>query len=143
MTQLHPLANVIVWLSEQRGVTPVIVTPKYLTLRPIFLVELAKSLHQQVDRSIRIDWYRHVPTGWSLVGDQWARWQAQHINRSLRRAFREDDRQVTLQITASIARPGGVNRELVIGWCDELSLLPAWTRPIQLAGSPSTSRAAA
>ena len=105
MSQLDPLAKAIVRLSQQRGVTPVIVTPNHWTLRPIFFIEMAKSLQTQVDRSLRIDWCRPVPTAWSLFGDQLARRQARRINRALQRAMKSCAHDVSLQITASVARP--------------------------------------
>lgn len=138
MTQLDPLAKAIVRLSQQRGVTPVIVTPHSLTLRAIFFIELAKSLQQHAGRSIRIDWCRRVPSAWSLLGDQLARWQARRINRALHQAFKTCEHDVSLQITATVARPGGINRQLVVGWCSEDMELPPWTIPVHLAGSPAS-----
>ena len=138
MTPLQPIAREILRLSEERAVTPVIVTPRYLSLRPIFLVELSKALSAHTDRAIRIDWCRHVPSAWSLFTDQLARFQAHAINRRLRQTCKSRGSEATLQITASIARPGGAHRQLVIGWCSEDFRLPLWTVPIQLSGEPTS-----
>jgi hypothetical protein len=143
MSALQPIAREIVRLSEQRALTPVIVTPRYLSLRPIFLLELSGALAAHTDRVIRIDWCRRVPTAWSLIGDYLARQQARAINRELWQRWKHREKGVTLQITASIARPGGAQRQLVIGWCSDDFRLPSWTIPIRLSGEPASDRAAA
>lgn len=139
MTHLQAIAGEMVRLSETSGKTPVLITPRYLSLRTIFLVELVKSMATQTNRDLRIDWCRPVPSTWSLVGDQAARVRSKAINRSLENASRDLGLTASLQITASIARPGGANRELVIGWCNELFQLPMWTIPIYLSGQAGQS----
>ena len=138
MTPLQPIAREILRLCEERVLTSVIVTPKYLSLRPVFLDELAKALAAQTDRTVRIDWCRRVPSAWSLITDHLARLQARTINRRLHQSSRSRGSEATLQITASIARPGGAHRQLVIGWCSEDFPLPSWTVPIRLSGEPSS-----
>jgi hypothetical protein len=140
MTPLQPIAREILRLSEERAVTPVIVTPRYLSLRPIFLVELSGALAAHTDRALRIDWCRHVPSAWTLLTDHLDRLQARRINRRLRQTSKSRGSEATLQITASIARPGGAHRQLVIGWCSEDFTLPPWTVPIRLSGEPSSVR---
>lgn len=143
MTPLQPIAREIVRLSEERALTPVIVTPPYLSLRAIFLVELSRAIAEHTDRPLRIDWCRRVPKATSLIGDVVAQLQARAINRKLLQAANHPRSAATLQITASIARPGGPHRHLVIGWCCEDSQLPAWTVPIELSGEPMSVPAAA
>lgn len=140
LTTLQPIAHELVCLSVERGVTPVFVTSKYLVLRPAFLVELAGALADHTDRPVRIDWCRPVPTASTLVGDLWARGQAQMINRALHIAFRQRHTDAALQITASLARPGGVHRQFVIGWCSDDYPLAPWTLPVYLTGESSASR---
>jgi hypothetical protein len=135
MTPLEPIALELVRLSERRALTPVLVTPSYLELRPVFLVELARALVAKTERAIRIDWCRQVPSVWSLIADQTARYRAKSFNRALQQVAADHIDRVSLQITASIARPGGTDRKLVIGWCSEAFELPTWTVPVFLSGS--------
>ena len=143
MSQLKPIAIEMVRLCDQRALTPVIVTPTYLSLKPIFLVELCDAVLEHADRAVRIDWCRPVPSVWTLLSDQFARVEARAINRRLGRLSKQRGRDIRLQITASIARPGGANRQLVIGWCGDEFKLPPWAAAIQLSGEPMSSRVAA
>ncbi len=143
MTPLQPIAKEIIRLSDERALTPVIVTPRYLSLRDVFLVELSRALMAQSDRSVRIDWCRRVPKASSLISDHLARLQARAINRKLKQTAKGPQVEATLQITASIARPGGAHRQLVIGWCCEDFELPSWTIPIHLSGEPMSRQAVA
>jgi hypothetical protein len=47
-----------------------------------------------------------------------------------------DHQNASLQITATIARPGGPTRDLVIGLSDARQELPPWTTAIWLGSSP-------
>lgn len=143
MSQLKPIAVEMVRLCDQRARTPVIVTPKYLALRSVFLVELCDALLQHADRSVRIDWCRPVPSARTLLSDQLARVEARAINRRLGRLSKQRAQDVHLQITATIARPGGANRQLVVGWCGDDFKLPPWASAIELSGEPMSSRDAA
>jgi hypothetical protein len=144
MSQLKPIASEMVRLCDQRALTPVIVSPKYLALRPIFLVELCHAVLDHAERGVRIDWCRPMPSARTLLSDQLARVEARAINRHLKRLSKQRSQDVRLQITASIARPGGANRQLVIGWCGDDFKLPPWAAAIELSGEPmSSSRIAA
>jgi hypothetical protein len=108
-----------------------------LTLRPVFLIELCDAVARESGRVVRIDWCRPVPAITSLLSDFVARLQAGSINRQLQRAGAERGWQASLQITASISRPGGIQRQLVIGWTGDKMPLPTWTVPIQLCSEPA------
>ena len=82
---LRPLADEILRLSERYNSTPVLVTPSYLSLRQQFFVELVGTLFKKTNRSVRIDWYRGMPTLFSLVGDRIAAVHAARMNRALDR----------------------------------------------------------
>jgi hypothetical protein len=133
---LQEIADEIIRLSQRRGSTPVLVTPNYISLRPRFFLELVDTLACKSDQSIRIDWYRPMPGLFTLVGDRIARARAGHINRSLDAIMAGRPLSASIQITASIARPGGPNRNLVIGLCDHRLILPTWTTRIYLGGAP-------
>jgi hypothetical protein len=115
----------------------VLVLPKYLTLRPVFLVELCDALARETGRAVRIDWCRPMPSVATMLSDFAARLRASSINRQLQREGAERGWQASLQITASISRPGGVQRQLIIGWTGDTMPLPAWTIPIHLGSEPA------
>jgi len=134
---LQSLADEIIRLSEQRTSTPVLVTSSYLSLRQRFLLELVGALANRTPRSLRIDWYRRIPGYFSLIGDRLALAQTARNNRALDSLMSGHEPKPVIQITASIGRPGGAGRDLVIGLCDENLELPPWTTPIRLGGTPS------
>jgi hypothetical protein len=105
-------------------------------LRRRFFLELTVTLAEQSSQSIRIDWYRPMPGLFTFIGDRIASARAAHINRSLEAVMAERPSSASIQITASIARPGGRNRKLVIGLCDHRLPLPTWTTKIRLGSSP-------
>lgn len=138
---LQQLADEIIRLSEQHAVTPVLVTPRYLSLREPFFLELVGTLADKTPRSIRIDWYRVIPGVLGLIGHRVAVARAARINRKLSSLMSQRDATAMVQVTASIARPGGIRRDLSIGLCDQRLELPTWTAPIRLGGSPSVTPA--
>ncbi|MDC0295610.1 hypothetical protein OAL35_02020 [bacterium] len=133
---LDPLARIIVDLSQRRGVTPVLVTPRSVGLRTLFFCELSKALMPHVSQSIRYDWCQEFPSGFSLFKDYSARWQAVRANRTLNQLGSDVNRELSIQITALIARPGGSNRQFVVGFCEHGIDLPSWATAIQLSGLP-------
>lgn len=134
---LRQLADEIIRLSERYRSTPVLVTPTYLSLRKRFFLELVGTLVEETDRSIRIDWYRGIPSLFSLVGDQIASAHAASMNRTLASLMSGHEATAKIQITGLIARPGGMERDLVIGLCDQQLALPTWATPIRLGTSPT------
>ncbi len=134
---LRQLADEIIRLSERHRSTPVLVTPDYLSLRTRFFLELVAALVEKTDRPIRIDWCRGIPSMFSLVGDQIARAHAARMNRALESLMSGREATASVQITGLIARAGGVERDLVVGVCDQHLILPTWTTPIRLAASPT------
>lgn len=131
---LDLLASQLIRLSQQRGLTPVIVTPPYLALRQRFFVELVGAIRARTARPIRIDWCRPVPSVLSLFGDSLAGWRVASTNRALATIGPSvEGKAATMQITATIGRPGGLQRDLVIGWCTNTQPLPAWTTAIELS----------
>lgn len=130
---LDLLSTQLVRLSEQRGSTPVLITPPHLTLRNRFFVELVKSLATITNRPIRIDWYRPVPSVSSVVTDLFANWRVVCTNRSIGSVAGPAHKLGMMQITASLSRPGGIHRDLVVGWCNAPLPLPPWATPIELS----------
>jgi hypothetical protein len=140
---LQQLAEEIIRLSQRRASTPVLVTPKYLSLRKRFFLELIGTLAANTERSMRIDWYRPMPGNFSLVGDWIAAARVSITNRAIASMMAGkasgNSCICRIQVTASIGRPGGISRELVIGLCDERLELPPWASAIRLGGSPEQS----
>jgi hypothetical protein len=134
------LAQTVVRLSDQRASTPVLVTPRYLSLRKPFFIELVRTLSQLSNRPIRVDWYRRVPSVISLGSDAAARLWLSGINRTIASIAPPDQPIGMMQITATISRPGGIFRDLVVGWCDDQLPLPAWATAIHLSCSDGTVR---
>ena len=141
---LRELADEILRLSEHRASTPVLVTPSYLSFRQRFFLELVRTLANKTDRSIRIDWYRRMPGYFSFIGDSLASLRVSRDNRALARLMSQHCGNVgpsvgsaaKIQIAATIARPGGAERDLVVGLCDHRLELPPWTTPIRLGSKP-------
>lgn len=127
------LSKQLVRLSEQRGSTPVLVTPPYLSLRRPFFVELVRSIASVTTRPIRIDWYRPVPSVASLASDTVAHWRVASTNRAIASIAEPTHPLGMMQITASISRPGGIHRDLVVAWCNSAIPLPPWTTAIELS----------
>ena len=168
---LQQIAKHIVILADRRASTPVLITPPYLSFRASFYIELTRELSTHTNRSIRIDWYKGMPTPTTLLSHQVAAWQVRSINRALLRQtsgtrhrrtqmtrgiensssqnFQQGDQAppalqprehapiASVQIAATIARPGGQNRDLVIGLADARLQLPLWTTAIWLGSSPA------
>lgn len=134
---LRQLADEIIRLSERYRSTPVLVTPSHFSLRKQFFLELVGTLAEKTDGSIRIDWYRGMPSLFSLVGDRIASAHAASMNRALASLTSGREPTADIQITGLIARPSGVGRDLVIGLCDQHLTLPPWTTPIRLGASPA------
>lgn len=132
---LHQLADEIVRLNEQHRSTPVLVTPRYLSLRKSFFVDLVVTLFEKTGRSIRIDWCRGMPSPFSLVGDRIASVRAARMNRALA-SLTSIGATARFQINGLVARPSGVGGDLVIGICDQQLTLPGWATPIRLGASP-------
>lgn len=125
--QLRELARQIVRLSDEHGSTPVLVLPPYLSLRRPFYESLVAELSEQTQRPIRFDWCRPTTGLTAAISDRVAQFRAARLSRSISRVT-----DAVFVLTASIARPGGPRRDLVIGLCDEQLPLPPWTTPIRI-----------
>lgn len=132
---LHQLAGEIVRLSERQASTPVLITPDYLSFRPDFFVALSRQLWADCQRDVRFDWFRCGQSLLSEIGTRFSRFQAAKINRALA-ADTQRSADASIMITATIGRPGGVCRDLVVGLCDDHCELPEWSTPIRIGGSP-------
>ena len=134
---LDRLASVMIELSQHQGLTPVVVTPSFITPEPVFFTRLASTLSTATNRAIRFDWFREVPRGIPSLSDLWAMRFSRRINRELECCQISPDRSdsglnATLQITPMLARPGGKNRHFVVGWADAKQKLPTWAAAIHL-----------
>lgn len=137
---LSRLAEMIVWLSDEQGSTPVIVLPEHLSLRPPFFIqlagELAGRLGNTAQRPIRFDWCQTPQRFFARSRARWARLQAKRLTAMLASqndvAGERGVGPVTVEVTASIGRPGGQRRDLVIGVCEASLDLPAWTTAIRI-----------
>ena len=136
---LAELADALVRLSDRHASTPAVVTPTYLSLRPPFFVALADQIHSRSGRWPQFDWHRHTGALAASLTDRWARRRAATINRALAAAglagTDSDGDRSEIALTAMIRRPGGADRTLVVGWCDEGTELPGWVTPIYLSGA--------
>ena len=133
---LQQLADEIIRLSQQHQLTPVLITPRHLSLRLPFFVELSDCLASRTSRSIRIDWLRPVPSAWSLIADRLASRRAHRANRLLLSSMSDQSGPAKIQLTVSIARPLGKRGDLAVGLADDRLKLPTWAAPIRLGGSP-------
>jgi hypothetical protein len=142
MMPLQQLANEIIRLNERYGLTPVLVTPRYLSLRGQFFIELATALAEQSDRSISFDWLAWTPVAKSittpldLLRNHIAGIRAIRTNHRLAAAMSGLPGTARIQVTASIARPSAVDHPLVIGCCDQRQALPIWASAIRLGSTP-------
>lgn len=134
---LEELAQAIIRLNEQHASTPVLVSPRYLSLQPPFFVALASQIHGHSGRSLRFDWHRRRSGLAAALTDRWAQLQAARINRALAIAAGNapENGRCEIAITAMIGRPGGVHRKLIVGLCEEGAELPGWGTPIYLSGA--------
>ncbi len=147
---LRGLAETIVRLSDEHGSTPVIVMPRHLSLRTPFFVELAKELGQRLsgsqatekldneanandksgvdlERQIRFDWCLTPQRLFASTRAKLAKFQSARLTMHLAQST-----GATVEVTASIARPGGQRRDLVVGLCDDALELPPWTTAIRI-----------
>lgn len=140
---LGRLASEMLRVHDWAGSTPVILVPRQFVLRPPFFAALAGALLARTSRRIRFDWCRPDTDLLSRLGDLSVRLQVARLNRLLLRIAEPrctadtDPRQRPLarvEISATIGRPGGSRRDLVIGVCAEGRELPPWTTPIYLFG---------
>lgn len=132
---LRQLSTEIIRLTQPAVQTPVLVTPGFLSVRPAFLIALIAALAEQTDRTIRIDWLRTGTGLRGVVGDRIAAIQAARVNRTLAAVLSNRHTTASIQLTASIGRPGGRDHGLVIGICQDDQPLPSWAAPIRLAAS--------
>jgi hypothetical protein len=139
---LGQLADEIVRQSREMTHTPVLVTPSYLSLRTPFFVHLIDAIGQRSRLPVRVDWYRDPGSHLlGLMASIAARQQAKSINRRLRNAAGSNQSHTpttvgSIEITASIARPGSAPDLLVVGLCDDRIELPSWTAAVRLSGWP-------
>lgn len=124
---LGPLVDALIRLSDRGGMTPVLVTPRPIGLRPMFFAAIAAEVIGRTARPVRIDWYRPSVGLAERFAEPLARRFTRRLNRSL--AAIGDAR---IEITGSISRPRGPSRELVIGYCREGTDLPPWASPVRL-----------
>lgn len=147
---LRGLAETIVRLSDEHGSTPVIVMPSHLTLRTPFFIELAQELGKRLsgsrvtealgndvhsngefgaepERQIRFDWCLTPQRLFASTRAKFAQFQSARLTVQLAQST-----GATVEVTASIARPGGQRRDLVIGLCDDALELPPWTTAIRI-----------
>ncbi len=124
---VNGLAACILRLSNEQASTPVLVLPVYLSLRDPFFVALASELARSTDRAIRFDWCRPGGGFISSFTARWARFRSTRLTRALSRVA-----DACVVVTATIGRPGGPARDLVIGLCDETLELPTWTTAIRI-----------
>ncbi len=124
---LRELADRIVRLSDEQASTPVLVLPTYLSLREPFFVELAGQLKMITGRPIRFDCCRPRTGVLSALTSRVSRLRFARMSRRLSQFA-----DAAIVLTASIARPGGSRRDLVVGLCDETLHLPSWTTAIRI-----------
>ncbi len=134
---LQQLARQIRQINVSGSLTPVLVTPAYLSLRTPFLVALAIELAKLRAETIRFDWYRGLPAALSFAGDWLAQFKAGQINRALASQLVPIGVPAALQITATISRPTNSTNQSVLGISTNKHPLPAWTTPVFLITSPS------
>jgi len=133
---LESIVTEILRQTERRGATPVLVTPSYLSFRSEFFLELVSVIESHTRRRVRLDWYRGMPGPLTLIADRAAKFRVQRINQQLKHRSSKRDGFAYMQITAAIGRPGGPQRDLVVGLADAKLELPGWTTPIRLGASP-------
>ncbi|MGB7324161.1 MAG: hypothetical protein WBD31_04780 [Rubripirellula sp.] len=148
---LDLLAGEIVRLSKLGRTTPVLVTPTYLSFRPMFFQQFVEAVSKRTDRPVRVDWLRTGQGIASVISDAMAKREAAKITRLLQRNTATSH---SVELSSSIGRPvpqssgsgknasgmtaiGGSNRTpIVIGLCHTGESLPTWATAIPLGESP-------
>ncbi|TWU47721.1 hypothetical protein [Rubripirellula reticaptiva] len=148
---LDVLAGEIVRLSTLGRTTPVLVTPTYLSFRPMFFRHFVEAVSRQTDRPVRVDWLRTGQGIASVISDVMAKREAAKITRLLRR---NTSTKHSVELSSSIGRPlqgqsdSGKKQKgktavgeshqtpIVIGLCHTGEILPTWATAIPLGESP-------
>ncbi len=133
---LHSFADEIIRLSQRHASTPVMVTDRRVSLRDEFFAELVAALTEKTNRSIRFDWCQRMSGPLDFLCNRLARSRSVRLNRRLAALMIDRDQTARIELTASIGRPGGIERDLIIGLCNNVIELPPWTTAIHLGGSP-------
>lgn len=128
---LDTLADQIVDAAA-RGLTPVLVTPDYLSFRPAFFRELAMLVSTRADVPVRFDRVRSAVGMMAMIGDLPAKLHAGRSTRAMGRFG-------SLRLTAIVGRPQ--TDLVVIGWSNAGETMPAWATPIELAERPFPNHA--
>ena len=137
---MEQLAGQIASICNRGTLTPVLVTPRYLSLRAPFLAALTLELTTLHAKHVRFDWNRSISGAGSFIGDAIARWRAGRINRVLANQTFPFANTANVEITASISRPTALSHMWVVGISSEVQELPAWTIPVFLITSPEERR---
>ena len=130
---LRPLAAQLVDMADRRGITPVLTLEPGLSLAPEFFGCLADTLASQVDRQIRFDL---VVSAERWIGGP-RRWLA------LREAARLSTvmpASASVSVGATVGRPGGQGRPLVIGIAKDKIELPIWAQRVAVRTRPTDLR---
>ncbi len=132
---LDLLAEEVVRLSATGQTTPVLVTPTYLSFRPLFYHQLVVAVAKLTDRPVRVDWLRTGSGVSSLIANAFAKREAARITRRLQR---ETGGKHSIELSSSIGRPvdGRAGRSpIVLGLCRQGESLPSWATTIPLSES--------
>lgn len=132
---LVPLADKLVAAHRVGRATPVLVTPRYLSLAPPFFTALSLEIARHGVGEIRFDWYRVGGRLADLPSLWWARRRAVRINRCLHAELAASPTTARIELTAAISRPGTSRRVLLVGLSDAHQPLPAYAAPVHFAAS--------
>ena len=81
----------------------------------------------ELDRQIRFDWCLTPQRLFTSTRAKLAQFRSARLTMQLAKFT-----DATVEVTASIARPGGQRRDLVVGLCDDALELPPWTTAIRI-----------
>lgn len=144
---LAPLAELICRLEQQRCLTPVLVCPPQVVLADAFYVRLCQAAIEESGRNVRLDL---LPNHWLAPLGDW--WKPHHAGSTatawlpvavagplirptrklaINRLAKQLPPQASIEATATVARPSGQLRDLVIGLAGAADQLPSFAEPVR------------
>ncbi len=145
--KLLPLAELVCRLEQQRGLTPVLVCPTRVVLADAFYVGLCEAVIAESGRAVRLDLLpghllapfgnrfadlvpRRPNAAWLPVPLA-ARLAKSTRRLSIHRLTKQLPDQASLEATATVARPNGRLRDLVIGLAGPTDQIPSFAEPVR------------
>lgn len=133
ITAIRELADHLVALSDEQGLTPVLATDGSVTLRPAFYMTLLQQLPVAAGRHVRLELLiNSARLNWI------SRYRVARLNKILSTFIRESSTgALSLERRLTLSRPAGILRPLTVGLTLSPCELPAWATLVELSYRPS------